>query len=424
MVQANSWKWLLHWVRRFLAKFWLRFFPRLTIVGITGSYGKTNTTRAITTVLAEKFKSLQTDLNLDTIYNLPITILKLRPWYQKLILEYGVDHKNEMDFYLDLAKPSIAVVTGINPTHSDSELLGSLEGVIKEKSKLLAVLPKNGWAILNWDDPHVRLMTKATKAKIIRYGISSKANPPDGGPASRTGGQVFWAERIKVDFSGTNFIISHQQQKTKVQTGLIGRHFVHACLAATAVGRIEGLSWQEIKVGLAKLKPLEGRLNIEKGPKGSILINDALRANPASTMAGLQTLVDLPTKGKRIAVLGEMGELGVLAKQSHQEVGRKAAALKIDYLISVGPLQKFTAQQAVKSSMKKNQVFWVKDIKGAADVLQKLLKKGDLFYLKGSLLRHMERVLLILAGKKVGCQRTSCHFYQPCPFCPELQKKS
>jgi len=409
MAQTSWWKRPFHLLRRKAARFWLKFFPNLTIVGVTGSYGKTNTTRAITQVLSEKFPTLQTDLNLDTVYNLPITILKLRPKHRALVLEYGVDHKNEMDFHLSLVKPQIGVITGINPTHSDPELLGSLEGIIEEKSKLLKALPPQpeGWAILNWDDKKVKKMEEATKAKIIRYGITPECD--------------YWAKDIKVDFSGTSFTLYSQKEEIKIKTGLVGRHFVLNCLAAAAVGRIKGLSWEEIKRGLGKLKPLTGRLSVEKGPRGSILLDDHLRANPASTLAGLQALVDLPTKGRRIAVLGEMGELGSSAKKEHQRVGRELAKLKkIDYLISVGPLQKLTAQAAIKEGMKKEQVFWVKDVSEAAEVLKKILQVGDLIYLKGSLLRHTERILLILKGKKVGCKLTLCHYYWQCQNCPYL----
>ena len=411
MAQNSGWKQPFHQARRLLAKLWLKFNPQLTIIGITGSYGKTNTTRAITQVLGEKYKTLQTDLDLDTIYNLPITILKLRPWHQKLVLEMGVDHKNEMDFHLSLVKPSIAVVTGINPTHSEPELLGSLEGVIKEKRKLLQILPKDGLAILNWDDENVWKMARFTKAKVLKCGTSPKCD--------------FWADKIKVDFSGTSFILHYENKKFAIKTGLVGRHFIHECLAAAAVGINQGLTWGQIKNGLSKLKPLAGRLSIEKGPKGTILINDVLRANPASTIAGLQTLVDLPTlraaQGRRIAVLGEMGELGELAQEEHRRVGKEVAGLKIDYLVSVGPLQKLTAEEAIKSGMKKNQVFWVENVAQAARILERLLSVGDLFYLKGSLLRHMERIPLILNGEEVGCKVTSCHFYHQCPSCPYLK---
>jgi len=323
----------------------------------------------------------------------------------------GCDHKNEMDFHLSLVKPSIAVVTGINPTHSEPELLGSLEGVIKEKRKLLQILPKDGLAILNWDDENVWKMARFTKAKVLKCGTSPKCD--------------FWADKIKVDFSGTSFILHYENKKFAIKTGLVGRHFIHECLAAAAVGINQGLTWGQIKNGLSKLKPLAGRLSIEKGPKGTILINDVLRANPASTIAGLQTLVDLPTlraaQGRRIAVLGEMGELGELAQEEHRRVGKEVAGLKIDYLVSVGPLQKLTAEEAIKSGMKKNQVFWVENVAQAARILERLLSVGDLFYLKGSLLRHMERILLILNGEEVGCKVTSCHFYHQCPSCPYLK---
>ena len=416
-MKLSVWKQPLHQIRRNLAKIWLKFFPNLTIIGITGSYGKTNTARAITQILSEKYKTLQTDLNLDTIYNLPITILKLQPGMQKLILEYGVDHRGEMDLHLNLVKPTIAVLTGINPTHSEPELLGSIEGIIKEKGKLLQALSKNDWAVLNWDDIKVRQMVNMTQAKIVKYGAISDGDLP-------AGRQDYWADNIKIDFSGTSFTLHWQSEKHKLLTGLVGQHFVSACLAAAVVGRLQNLSWMEIKTGLEKLKPLKGRLSIEKGPLGSILINDALRANPASTLAGLKVLSCLPTKGKRIAVLGEMGELGDLAKQEHRRIGQEIAKLNIDYLISIGPLQKLTAQEAITGGMKKKRVFWVTNVSQAADVLRKILQKDDLFYLKGSLLKHLERVLIILQGQSVGCKVTSCHNYNQCNSCPDLQKVS
>lgn len=410
MATTTNWKEPLHQIRRSLAKIWLNFFPNLTIIGITGSYGKTNTARAIAVVLAQRYRVLQTNLNLDTVYNLPITIFKLRPGTQKLVLEYGVDHQNEMDFHLSLVKPSIAVVTGINPTHSEPELLGSVEGIIKEKGKLIQFLPPGGWAVLNWDDEKVKQMAKMAQAKIIKYGTTS--------------GCDYWADDIRIDFSGTRFTLHWQKEEYPMVTGLVGQHFVTVCLAAIVVGRLQNLSWLEIKSGLKELKPLKGRLSIEKGPQGSILINDALRANPASTLAGLKVLSNLPTKGKRIAVLGEMGELGASAESEHRRIGQEIAKSKIDYLISIGPLQKLTAQEAVKNGMKKERVFWVVNINKAAEILKGILNQGDLFYLKGSLLKHLERVLIILNRGQVGCKVTSCHNYNQCNSCPNLQKAS
>ena len=400
---------LFHETRRRAAKVWLKFNSQATIIGVTGSYGKTNTAQAITQVLSEKYKTLQTDINLDTIYNLPITILKLRSYHQKLILEYGIDTVGEMDhFHLWLVKPQIGVMAGITPVHSDKKHLGSLKNIIKEKGRLLEVLPRNGLAILNYDDLHVRQMAEKTRAKIIWYGLSKKAD--------------FWANEVKVTLKNTRFKLHYQNKTVNLETGLIGRHFVQTCLATIIVGLNQGLSWQEIKRGLKKLKPLKGRVSIEKGPLGSILINDSLRANPVSTKVGLELLSDLKAKKKRIAVLGEMGELGKSANKEHQKIGELAAKLKIDYLIGIGPLQKLTTQSALKKGMTKSQVFWVADIIEAADKLRGIISKDDLLYLKGSRLRHMERLFLALKGKPVGCRLPSCHFYHHCQDCQYLKK--
>jgi len=409
---TSAWKQPFHDARRFLAKNWLKLFPKVTVIGITGSFGKTNTAWAVATVLSQKAPTLQTDLNLDTVYNLPITLLKLRPKHNFLVLEMGVDHKGEMDSYLALVRPSIGVVTGITPVHSEQELLGSLERIIEEKGKLLEALPKDGWAILNWDDVHVREMAAKTKARIFRYSLADKKVD-------------FWAEKIEVDFTGTSFLLhtNYSNNRTlRVKIGLIGRHFVHAALVATAVGLINGLSEEEIQSGLVKLRPLPGRLSLEKGPKGTLLLDDHLRANPVSTAAGLETLSELSHQGRKIAILGEMGELGEYTQEEHRKIGQKVASLGIDFLVGVGPLQKLTLEEALKNGMKKENVFWAKDITEAAQILEKIIKKGDLLYLKGSLLRHLERIIYLLQGKTVSCRINSCHFYKPCLACPKLRE--
>lgn len=400
-----------HFSRRLLAKVWLNLNSQITVIGVTGSYGKTNTTRAINQVLSEKYLTLQTDLNLDTNFNLPITLLKLRSFHRKTVLEYGVDHQGEMNFHLSLVKPQIAVLTGINPTHSDQEHLGSVNNIILEKKKLLLSLPKSGLAIINGDDSQARKMSQGIKAKVLFYGTDPKDD--------------FFAQQIKVNFEGTTFVLIYHQgqekKEIKIKTGLIGRHFIQACLAAVAVGLNQGLTIDQIKKALGEIKPLSGRLSVEKGPLGTILLNDSLRANPASTLAGLQTLADLPTKGKRVAVLGEMGELGDSAEKEHRLIGEKVFGLKIDFLLGIGPLQRLTIEQAIKSGMDRKKTFWAKDALQASDFLKRTLKAGDLFYLKGSRLRHLERILLLLEGEKVGCRVVSCHFYHHCRDCPFLK---
>ncbi len=411
-MESTSWKQPLHEVRRFLAKNWLRLFPHLKIVAITGSYGKTNTARAITQVLSQEYRTLQTDLNLDTIYNLPMTILRLRPGHQALVLECGVDHRGEMDKHLSLFKPQIAVLTGISPVHSEADLLGSIEGIMEEKGKLIAALPQNGWAILNHDDVRVRQMAGKTKAKILWYGTDKSCD--------------FYADEIKANTSGTSFKLYASKfglDGVEVKTGLLGEHCVHEVLAATAVGLIWGLTIDQIKKGIGELKPLPGRLSLEKGPLGTILLDDHLRANPASVRAGLKTLVALPCRGRKIAVLGEMGELGQYAENEHRQLGQFVAGLNLDFLVSIGPLQKLTAEEAEKSGLEKSRLFWAKDVGEAAKILKGILKPGDLWYLKGSLLKHLERIIFLLERQTVACNVISCHFYESCSSCPELPKQ-
>ncbi len=374
-----------HFTRRILAKLWLLSHRKVTVIGITGSYGKTNTTVAIAQVLAHKFKVLQTDLNLDTLHNIPITILHLDN-QEKLVLEYGVDHPGEMNTHLFTARPKVAVVTGISPVHADKVHFGTLDKIIVEKTKLVSALPKNGFAVLNWDDPNVRRMSQVTSAQVIFYGTDAKACN-------------IWVGKAKVDFGGTEFTLHVQGEETKIKTKLIGSHHIYTIMAAAAVAFTQKMTLKEISRAVQALTPLEGRLNVEPGPKNTVILNDSRRANPASTIAGLQTLDELSAK-RKIAVIGEMGELGQYNEEGHREVGRFVKKIKLDYLVCIGESTKFTAEEA-KKHMKKKNVIWTKDVFEAAGVLNSLLQKGDLWYLKGSLLKHVERIILLLEGKDV-----------------------
>ncbi len=412
LMEKTSWKQPFHHLRRQVAKNWLKLFPHLKIIAVAGSFGKTNTVRAIAYVLSQKYKTLQTDLNLDTIYNLPLTLLKLRPGHEVLILECGVDHRGEMDKHLSLFTPEIAVLTGISPVHSEPELLGSIEGIMEEKVKLLKALPSNGWAILNFDDVLVRKMAEKTKAKVLWYGTDKTCD--------------FWADEIEAGMTGTSFKLHARQfgvTGLDLKIGLLGKHAVHEGLAAAATGLIYGLTTKQIKKGLGEIKPLSGRLSLEKGPLGTIILDDHLRANPASVRAGLETLAILPCRGRKIAVLGEMGELGQYAREEHENLGKFMAGLKIDFFVGVGPLQKLTTQAAEQGGMEKSHVFWAKDVHEAAEILENLLRPEDLWYLKGSLLKHLERIIFLLEKKAVFCDVTSCHYYNSCLACSNLQKR-
>ncbi len=391
-----------HLIQRKLAKIWLEINLQLTVVGVTGSYGKTGAVRAIAEVLAAKYSVNKTDIDLDTIYNLPLTILRTKIWNDFLVLEYGVDHIGEMDQHLTLVKPKIAVLTGITPVHTESELLGSLSGVISEKLKLINSLPQDGLAIFNYDDEEVRKAGLNCKRRKVFYGLDKKAD--------------VWADNISLSLQKTQFELNNGEEAILIKTKLLGYPAVYACLVAYIIGKEQGIKKEKIVQKLSEIKPLEGRFSVCPGPLGTILINDAKRANPASTIAGLRSLSLFP--GRKIAVLGEMGELGDSSVLMHQKVGRETADYQIDLLVGVGPLAKYIVEEAKSNGLKES--YFAKDINMAAEILRKNLKSGDLLYLKASLLKHLERIILILQNHPVKCEKTSCHNYSSCDTCKAL----
>lgn len=395
-----------HLTRRKLAKIWLDVNLQITVIGVTGSYGKTSTVRAIAEVLSAGYSVNKSDLNLDTVYNLPITILKTKLWNEILVLEYGIDHLDEMDAHLSLVKPKIAVLTGITSVHTDEEHLKSLPRAIEEKKKLAESIPDDGLAVFNYDDENSRKVGLEFKGRKIFYGKNKKAD--------------VWADKIKITSKGTSFILHDGKVEEEIKTGLLGFPAVYSCLAAWIIGREQRIEIDKIKEKLAGLTPLSGRLSIEDGPLKTVLVNDSRRSNIVSALVGLKSFAELP--GRKIAVLGEMGEIGDEEEKLHRKLGEEIAKMPIDFVVGVGPLTKFTIDGALKSGFKKSNLFWAKDVQEAAEILKKLLRKDDLLYLKASLLRHLERIILLLDEKEVKCEKIVCHRYQPCTSCSELSK--
>lgn len=462
--KAVWYKHIWHHGRRKLAKWWLSRFPDVKIIGVTGSYGKTNTVQAISVVLKQKYIVLSTDINLDTVYNLPITLLKLHLGVEFLVLEYGIDQVGEMDEHLSLVKSDVAVLTGISPVHTDEEHLGSVANLKREKAKLLEAVPEGGLIIANFDDDNVKEIAKNLKLKTKNLTLITYGTRP---------GVDYQARNVKVTTTGTEMEIKYKfkvksnvnGQMSNVKVGLIGQHFAHQALVATIIGHLYGISDAQISQALSELQPLPGRMSFEPGPLGTWVLNDSKRSNPASAKAGLETLASLSFPGKwessldsgplrpkaslhgndkklkKIAVLGEMGEINEqLRVREHEKVGKLLAKLAtsyqpvlsnveglrasngIGYFIAIGPLMQHAARAAVITGMNERQIFVVDNVRQAAEVLKKLAKAGDLIYLKGSLLRHLERILLLLRGERqVGCTVVACPFYWHCSQCQYLE---
>ena len=410
--KPNFIKRIFHSFRFNSARIWMRFQPA-TVIAITGSQGKTNLSRLLYSLIHTLGKTAATDINLDTVYNVPITALKVKPVTKYAIFELGVDHPGEMDRYLKIVRPKIAAVTGISSVHTDEEHLGSLEKVIWEKRKLIKALPKDGFAVLNWDDPNVRGMARHTSANIIRYGS-----------AKEDCDIYFNKKEIAVSKNGTALTLHTKEGSVNIVTPLIGLHHAYNIAAAYAIYRILDHKLNNdlrFSQKVLKVKPLKSRMSLENGPLGTLMLDDSKRANPVSTEAGLRTFDLMPHEGgRKIAVLAEMGELAD-PEEEHRKIGMILAGLKIDHLVCIGPYQKFVRDTAVKFGFPEKNIFWTENILIAADHLKEIAKENDFIYLKGSHLRHLERVMLVLEGIQVGCSVVSCPFYWHCRNCPYLR---
>lgn len=407
--RPNRLKRWYHQLRRQLASRWWSWW-KTPVIGITGSYGKTSTTLAIAQVLRARFSVLTTDINLDTNFNLPITLLHTRPWTDWLVLEYGIDHVGEMAAHLKLVRPQIGVLTGITPVHAEAGLLGSLKTIKSEKRQLIDSLPAQGLAVVNWDDPYVRRMRLRPACKLVRYGRHKAAD--------------YRLLHAQVTLSGSVYRIQTPTDELTVSIGWIGQHFAQAVLAAVAVADHLQIDRADMIESLSELKPLAGRMSHQLLSDQMIdLLDDSKRANPASVLAGLATVNQLKVAGRKWVVLGEMGELGKYQQPEHAKLADWVAQFdQIDYWYLIGSAWQAGIDRLEPSVRDSGKVKLYPDVLAAGQELSARLKPQDLLYLKGSLLKHLERIKLLLTGTKVGCRTLSCPFYHACTKCDYLVK--
>ncbi len=414
--QPTGWKQLYHTLRRQLAAIWLKLC-RPTQIAVTGSQGKTNTTQLIARLLTNFGSTVATDINLDTLYNVPITALRVRPWTKYVVWELGIDRPKEMGYHLQLARPLIGIITGISPVHTDKEHLGSLKKLVAEKRKLIEALPEQGRAILNYDDDNVREMADYTQAPVWFFG------------SNRRNCQVTFND-VKLSLKGTRFTLTDRNQQFYLFTPLIGKHHVYTFMAGYLVVKhlfgIQPKTIKLIKDTASQIQPLQGRMSVEPGPLKTILLNDSLRANPESTRAGLETLslIDY-SAGRKIAVLGVMGELEN-PQLEHKKTADQLIQYPPDYVICLGDHRKITYDNALYLGFPRDRLFFVQNVVSAADILKKIIKPNDLIYLKVSFLRNLKRIIQILNNQPICCQADLCP-YDHCgynTYLPTLRVRS
>jgi UDP-N-acetylmuramoyl-tripeptide--D-alanyl-D-alanine ligase len=364
-----------------IARYWRRKLD-LRVVGITGSVGKSTTKELVAEVLSTRYRTLKSPGNLNNEIGLPLTILKLSAGHQRAVLEMGFYIPGEIAFLCDIALPQIGIVTNIGMVHA--ERAGSQEAIARGKAELVQALPPapEGVAILNFDDPWVRQMEEKTKARVFFYGLSREAN--------------VWADNVVgLGLEGIRFRLHYQGETLHVRVPLIGRHSVHTALRAAAVGLVEGMSWQEILEGLHQ-GHTQLRLAAVRSQTGALLLDDTYNASPESMLAALNLLDEL--EGRKVAVLGEMLELGPYERGGHEMVGLRAAQVAT-ILLTLGERAHLIAEAARRAGMRKSSVLEFKEFEPLMEWLKTNLTKEDAVLIKGSHGLRMDRIAAILEAR-------------------------
>ncbi len=367
----------------YLARQYAKLYSKDLFIGVTGSVGKTTCVKACVAVLSQKFKTLSTVSNLDPSLNIPTTLLKLTPQTKKVVLEMGIEHKEEMDFYLSLIKPKVVIVTRIAYAHS--EFLGDLNEIVQEKGKLIEQLSEGDVAILNWDDPNSKKLASKCKGTIIYYGSDPK-------------NCIVWAGNIQVADFKTTFELNLGVERVKVNYNLLGSHQVYAALAAAALGVLYDIPLTKIKLGLESVQPEEHSLQALLGPNGSIILDDTLNCSPISLEAAIDTMLKIPGR-RRVLVLGEMRDLGVYSDALHRQIAQVIYKEKIDLVILGQGEAKIIADEL------KSLGFWEEKLQfnlQNSQIVSKLLKtlgKGDVCLIKGSRASRLDEVVKRIAKR-------------------------
>ena len=364
-----------------LAAFHRSQLPKMEVVGITGSVGKTTTKELMYDVISAHYRTLKTLGNMNNEIGLPLTLLRADENTEQAILEMGFYVPGEIDQLCQIAHPSVGIITNVGMVHASRA--GSMEVIARGKSELVQALPADGTAILNYDDPYVRPMADLTKARIFYYGLDEAADLSAVDIRSR-------------GLEGIDFSFVSQGETYPVHLPWIGRQSVMTALRGAAFGLVKGLSWEEITERL-RASHNQLRLRVTHSFSGSMLIDDSYNASPESTLAALSLLSEV--SGRKTAVLGDMKELGQYEQKGHVMVGEKVADC-CDCFVAIGPTMKYAVDAALAKGMPSEKIQWFETASEAAEYLVKDPGcDGDVLLIKGSLSMHMAQIVSKLEEK-------------------------
>jgi len=357
----------------------------LPLVAVGGSNGKTTTKELVASVLRQRLATLWSEASFNNDIGVPLTLLRLEKSHQAAVLEAGTNHPGELAPLLKMMRPNYGVITCIGREHL--EFFGDLPGVAREEGCLAEVLPADGKLLVNGDDEWTGHIAERTRAAVVRVGFAAGNDWRARGLRLDKQGVRFQVDGPKADFAG------------EYRIHLLGRHQVVNALFALAIGMELGLSRAEVARGLAECAPPKMRLELWEH-NGVRVLDDAYNANADSVVAALLTLRELPCKGRRVAVLGDMVELGAQSEAAHDEIGRRAAELGVGQLFAVGKMSPVVARAARGAGL--NRVFEFVDVDTAAAAVKSFVKSGDVVLLKASRAIRLERIGEVLRAGEAG----------------------
>jgi UDP-N-acetylmuramoyl-tripeptide--D-alanyl-D-alanine ligase len=353
--------------------------PTTRVVAVTGSSGKTTTKELIAAILAERFNVIETTANHNNQIGVPLNLLRLDLAHDFGVFELGTSRPGEIALLAEMVKPDVGVITNVGLGHV--EFLGDEAGVAQEKGALLEVLPRNGdgLAVLNADDPWCHELRARTNATVVTVGIDNFAD--------------IRASEIKINGDVKfRLNIAKKREDVIVRLKTLGRHQIYNALQAAAVGYFAGMDLDEIRIGLenAQFPPMRMEPVTINGVR---FVNDCYNANPVSMKAALHMIRETPCAGRKVAVLGDMLELGEWTEKAHLEIGALAAGCDLSLLVTVGQSARFIAQAAVEAGMDTHRVLPLATAAEAAETLRTLAHEGDLVLVKGSRRLRLETIL-------------------------------
>lgn len=382
--KIQSFKKPIHFLKIYLARQYAKLYPGEMFTGVIGSVGKTACVTACNAVLSQKYKTLTTYPNLDPSLNIPSTILKLNPEVKKVVLEMGVEEEGEMDFYLSLVKPKIAVLTQISNAYSDG--LGDTNKILQEKRKLIKSLGKDGLVILNWDDPNSRKLAEDFEGNTVYYGLDPK-------------NCTIWAGNIKTENFATTFELNLGVERVKVNFKLLGLHQVYPALAAALLGAVCNIPLTKIKLGLESVEPKEYHLQALLGPNGSILLDDTYSCSPGGLDGAIDALLAVPAR-RRVIVLGEMKDLGRTSEKLYRSVAQKIYKEKLDFVFLGQGDTKIIAEELMSLGFWEERLEFNLQNSQLVSKLLQILGKGDVCLIKGSRTVRLDEVVKRIAKKE------------------------